>query len=209
MDPELDLRLKEIRGRISEADPLLVRLLNFATTSPASFQYGLVLILDGVTVMGVPGPSASTGKLLDEQSIRYLRSMQAMAMITGGDAESWPQIIQWYREALPYQTQAANFDEAQTKVLEQIGDVAVNDLTELLDRPELAEQAINAFTPPKAFTLINARIRPTDGGPWETVPNMRVSLPSVRAWWTFDLGVPEEAQDMLAKLEKDDEESSQ
>jgi hypothetical protein len=207
MDPELDLRLKEIRGRISEADPLLVRLLNFATTSPASFQYGLVLILDGVTVMGVPGPSASTGKLLDGQSIRYLRSMQAMAMITGGDAGSWPQIIQWYREASPYQKQAENFDEAQSKVLEQIGDAAVNDLTELLDRPELAEQAINAFTPPKAFTLINARIRPIDGGPWETVPNMRVSLPSVRAWWAFDLGVPEEVQDVLSKLEKDDEES--
>jgi hypothetical protein len=209
MDRELDLRLKEIRARISEADPLLVRLLNFATTSPAAFQYGLVLILDGVTVMGIPGPSASTGKILDKQSVRYIRSMQALAMSTGGDAGSWPQIIQWYRESSPYQTQAENSDEAQPKVLEEIGDTEVNDLTELLDRPELAERAVNAFAPPKAFTLINARIRPISGDTWESVPNIRVSLPSVRAWWTFDLGVPEEAQDMFAKLEKDGEESSQ
>lgn len=209
MDRELDLRLKEIRGRISQADPLLVRLLNIAAASPASIQYGLVLILDGVTVRGIPSPSSSTGELLDMQSIRYLRSMQALAISAGGDAGSWPQIIQWYKEASPYQTQAKNDDEAQSKVLAEIGDTPIKDLTELLDRPDLAEEAINAFIPPKAFTLINAQIRPTDGNAWESVPNIRVSLSSVRVWWTFDLGVPEEVKGTLAKLEEEDTENPQ
>jgi hypothetical protein len=206
MERELDLRLKEIRGRISQADPLLVRLLNFAASPAVSLEYGLVLILDGITVMGIPGPSASTGEVLDGQSVRFFRSMQAIAMSTGGDGGNWPEIINWYKKASPYRTQARIDDEGQSKIYEKIGNAAISDPLELLDQPgNLAEEAADAFIPPKAFTLINAHIRPFSSVTWENVPNMRVSLSSVRAWWTFDLDVPEEAKAILDALEKDAE----
>lgn len=204
MDRKLDLRLKEIRGRISQADPLLVQLLNVAVGTEAQIQFGLVLVLDGMTVMGVPGPSASTGEVLDRQSARFFRSMQAISMSTGGDGESWSQLIDWVKETAPFQSQAENDDEAHSKVYEKVGGVEIDDWADLLDRDDnLAEEAANAFTPPKAFTLTNARVRPVNGDSWESVPNMRVNLSSVRAWWTFDLGVPEEAQEILTSLEKD------
>jgi hypothetical protein len=203
MDRKLDLRLKEIRGRISQADPLLVRLLTVAVGSTVQIQYGLVLVLDGMTVMGIPGPNASTGEVLDRQTARFFRSMQAISMSTGGDGEFWSQMIDWVKEASPFQSQAKNDDEARSKVHEKVGDVAIDDWAELLDRDDnLAEEAANAFTPPKAFTLINAHVRLVNGDTWESVPNMRVNLSSVRAWWTFDLAVPEEAQEILASLEK-------
>jgi hypothetical protein len=175
MDRELDLRLNEIRGRISQADPLLVRLLNFATHFANPFQYGLVLILDGVTVMGTPGPSTSTGEILDRQTVRYFRSIYS---------------------------QAKRADEAQAKVYEKMGSAVINDLTELLDRPDnLADEAVEAFIPPKAFTLINASMLQVNSNTWQSVPNMRVSISAVRAWWTFDLGVPDQVKEILAQLE--------
>jgi hypothetical protein len=206
MDRKLDLRLKEIRGRISQADPLLVLLLNVAVGTEAQIQFGLVLVLDGMTVMGVPGPSASTGEVLDRQSARFFRSMQAISMSTGGDGEVWSQLIDWVKETSPFLSQAKNDDEAHSKVHEKVGDVEIDDWADLLDRDDnLAEEAAKAFTPPKAFTLTNAQIRPVNGDTWESIPNMRVNLSSVRAWWTFDLGVPEEAQEILASLEKNAE----
>ena len=205
IDQELnDLRLKEIRGRISQADPLLVSLVNFARhTSP--FQYGSVLLLDGVMITGVPGPSASTGEILDRQSVKFLRSMQAMNISAGLDSAAWQETIEWFKQNRLFYSQAKTDDEGQSKVYEKLGNVAINDLTELLDRPDdLADEAVNAFIPPKAFTLVDARIRPASNDTWQEVPNIRVSFSSVRAWWTFDLGVPDQVKEILAQLEAND-----
>jgi hypothetical protein len=202
MDRELDLRLKEIRGRISQADPLLVRLLNFATHFANPFQYGLVLILDGVTVMGTPGPSTSTGEILDRQTVRYFRSMQAMDISVGRDGRGWRETVEWFEQNPLFYSQAKRADEAQAKVYEKMGSAVINDLTELLDRPDnLADEAVEAFIPPKAFTLINASMLQVNSNTWQSVPNMRVSISAVRAWWTFDLGVPDQVKEILAQLE--------
>lgn len=204
MDREFDLRLKEIRGRISQADPLLVQLVNFASTFSFPIQYGLVLLLDGVTVMGIPAPSASTGKALDDQSVRFFRSMQAIAISSGDDSDQWPEIIDWYRENSPFFTAAKEGDEGRSKLMERLGDHTIEDVTNPLEYPEdLASEAAGVFTPPKAFTLTSARVRPTGGAIWEDVPNMRVNLSAVRAWWTFELNPPEEASETFTRLEKE------
>ncbi len=207
MDQELDLRLKELRGRISQVDPLLVRLLNFATSAPGPIQYGLVLLLDGVIVSGVPESSTLTGEVLDNQSLKFFQSMQAMDISAGGDGGNWPEIINIYQEISPFSSQAKKDSEARTDFLKKIGDTEFKDPTELLDHPDnLAEEAVYVLIPPKAFTLRDVQIRSGGTGIWENVPSMRVNLSSVQAWWTFDLGVPEEAREALAKLQQNAEE---
>jgi len=109
------------------------------------------------------------------------------------------------RRSSPFLSLAKEDNEIEADFLKKIGDTEFSEPTELLDRPEnLAEEAVYASIPPKAFTLRDARMR-SGTGVWENVPSMRINLSSVQAWWTFDLGVPEEAREALAKMQQDAE----
>jgi hypothetical protein len=205
MDHELDVALREIRARISQIDPLLVRLVNFATRSSAHFQYGLAVRLGGVTVSGIPASSVTTAEILDKQTLRFIQSMQAVDVSAGGDGGKWPEIVKSYREIMMFAQEATSDDEIYAKLNEKLDSDEFKNVKCIADLPDdMTDDVLYAFAPPKAFTLTNVVIQ-RDGGATEEVPNMRINMSAVEAWWVFDLGIPEDSREAFSEILREEE----
>jgi hypothetical protein len=197
MDHELDLRLEEIRGRISPVDPLLASLINTTARVGLDIQLGLVFVLGGATVRGVPVKSVKTGEVLDRDARWFFQVIRAMALAAGSEESDWEE----YQEiSSAWNSFTELGDREVTKraelfeAIDARGIGALADVTELPD--DLAREAVAVLSPAKAVTLESAEIRIGEGT-WEPIGLMRVQLAQVQAWWTFSLPVPAEAAAFL------------
>jgi hypothetical protein len=206
MDRDLDIALREIRARITQADPLLVNLVRFAAQGSANFQYGIAVRLGAVTIYGVPSPATTTGQVLDEQTLRFVQVMHAMDLSDGREETNWPDIEQMIRDKAMFANAAKSADEAYSKIVEYAEEADLDEIPEIGKFPDhLVATAITALAPPKAFTLINAEIRKDDGTS-ESVENIRINLSAVEAWWTFELSAPDGSQEALEQVQRRAEE---
>jgi hypothetical protein len=205
MDRKLDTALTGIRARISQADPLLIRLINFAVRENTIVQYGIAVRLGGVTVLGIPSPSSTTGEILDRQTLRFVQMLHAADVTSGKGDGSWPAIEKALRESSMFTSDAKSDDEAYSRITEKLNSPEFEGVSDFADLPEdLAEATVLAFAPPKALTLTSAVIR-KDDGTIENVGNMRINLSSIEAWWTFDLTPAEGTEDALAEIQQREE----
>jgi hypothetical protein len=205
MDRELELALTEIRARISQADPLLIRLIKFAIRDTTVFQYGIAVRLGAVTIYGVPSPSRSTGEVLDGQTLRFVQMLHAVDVSAGRGEGDWPAIEKALRRSSIFTSQAKSDDEAYSKITDKLESSEFKDVSNFADLPDdLASEAVYAFAPPKAFTLTDAIIR-KDNGTTEDIGNIRINLSSVEAWWVFDLRPAEGIEDALAEIQRSEE----
>lgn len=202
MDRELDIALKEIRARISQVDPLLVRLISFAVQGSFPVQYGIAVRLGGATVFGIASPTSATGEALDKQTLRFVQIMHAMDVSADHGDKAWSELENQIR-ASPTFTNAGKYDdEAYGKLLDHVQESELTRMPNLADLPDdLVDTAIYALTPPKALTLTSAVIQ-KDNGTSEKVDNIRINLSSIEAWWPFELAAPEEIEDALARIEQ-------
>jgi hypothetical protein len=202
MDRELDIAIQEIRARISQVDPLLVRLVSFAVQGSVQFQYGIAVRLGGVTILGIPSPARTTGEILDRQTLRFVQIMHAMDLSAGREDTNWSDIEQMVHDTAMFVNAAKYEDEAYSKLLEYVEKAKLDGVPRIADLPDnLITSAITALAPPKALTLTNAVIR-RDNGTNENIENIRINLSAVEAWWTFELGAPEDSQDALAWIQR-------
>ena len=202
MDHELSVALQEIRARISQVDPLLVRLASFAIQGTAHFQYGIAVRLGGVTILGVPSPAKTTGEILDGQTLRFAQVMHAIDLSAGRGQTNWPDIEQMIRDTPMFANAAKYEDEAYSKLLEYVEQAGLDKIPPIADLPDnLIATAVTAMAPPKALTLTNVVIQ-KDNGTSENVDNIRINLSAVEAWWTFELGVPEDSQEAFELIQQ-------
>lgn len=205
MDRKLDIALAEIRTRISQADPLLVRLINFAVRENTVVQYGIAVRLGGITIVGIPSPSSTTGEILDRQTLRFAQMLHAADVSVGKGDGNWPAVEKTLRESSIFASDAKSDDEAYTKLSEKLSGPEFEGISDIAELPEdLAAEAVLAFAPPKALTLTSATIR-RDDGTTENVDNIRISLASIEAWWAFDLNPAQGTEDALARIQHSEE----
>jgi hypothetical protein len=205
MDRKLDVALTEIRTRISQADPLLVRLINFAVRENTIIQYGVAVRLGGITVLGIPSPSHTTGEILDTQTLRFVQMLHAADVSVGKGDGNWPEVERNLRVSPMFASDAKSDDEAYSKLSEKLKSPEFEGIGDIAELPEdLAAEAILAFAPPKALTLTSAIIR-KDDGMTEDVGNIRINLSAIEAWWVFDLNPAEGTEDALAKIQHSEE----
>ena len=204
MDRELSIALKEIRQRISQVDPLLARLVNLAHGS-IPIQYGVSVRIGAATISGIPAPGSVTGELLDRQTLRFVQIMHALSVTAGIDDGSWSEIEDLVREAKTFLETANHEVDANSRLLSYVSNAKLERLPNIADLPdELIDDAVAAWAPPKAFTLTNATIV-KDNGTQENLGTIRISLARVEAWWTFDLAIPDGAQDTFAQIQQKDD----
>lgn len=194
MDPRLELRLREIRARVATVDPLLAQL---AVAAESGVQIGLVLVLGTHTVQGVPAPSIVTAETLDRDIAHYLRVAAAVYAAQGDEV---PELLD-HAARVGVDTGISpvvrRADARLNGFLDELAELGISGVDELSDLPqELWERGAAAIVPPRAVTLQDASIR-EPGGAWEPVGTIRVVLSHVHAWWTYRLGVPEEAAPFL------------
>ncbi len=204
MDESLDIRLREIRSRLVHSDALLAQVVNLTTRSELGIQLGLSLLLGSVTVQGVPVPSDTAARELDQEVLHYYRTVGAIAAAAGADeGRVWRDIAESIVASPFFATTVAKDAEDRAAFFEGLNQLEEKPSGDLLDLPEdLRDVGLIVMTPPRAVTLEHASIR-HGAGDWEAVGTMRVVLHQVQAWWTFRLGVPDEAHPVM---EPDDEE---
>lgn len=203
MDAALELRLREIRSRASHWDPLLAHLLVLATRSGLNLQVGIVCVLGSHTVRGVPVGSQVSAELLDGEILHYFRALAAIARAANDDDPQWLENVELLEDK-PFFAQIVRDEVSQrAEFFAELDQRELAPTDELLDLPEdLWNKAFVATRPLQAFTLQNASIQGPDGK-WESVGTVRVALAHVQSWWTFRLGVPDEAAAHLAEIEAD------
>lgn len=200
MDRDFDIVLTQIRDRISQADPLLAALVQ-----SHEIQYGITVRLAGVTISGIPSPSVTTGAEIDRQALGFAQALHAISISTGEGDGHWPELEKLIRESAMFTKLARRADDARDRVSEYTQSADLDETPQIQELPDhLVRDALIAYAPPKFFTLTSAVIQRDDGTTQE-IDNMRVNLAAVEAWWTFDLSVPEEAQEALAQLQHDDD----
>ena len=185
MPSRSEVRLSEIANRLFKVDPLLLRLVDLATTPPIHVQYGLVVELSGATLRGVPAPADVVADRLDDETRWFFKVQAVVNASAGNDVEAYEsaQELSFFAGLVDRQRAERESFMARTEGI---------DYSSIDDLPaELQEDAVDFATPPSAFTLSAAQIRRTNGD-WESIGDIRVVLSHVQAWWTFRLGVPPE-----------------
>ena len=197
MDEALDLRLREIRARLLETDPLLNHLVGLTTHSDLTIPCVLVLALGTHMVSGVPAPTERFAETVDETFAQNFRVIGAIQASDGGDSKAWFDIAdQWLAQA-HFTTPARERAEQRRAFWERVdrAGVELTDETTAMPR-EFWEDAFQATIRPHAVTLQQAFMR-EPGGSWEPVGTIRVVLRHVTAWWTKPIDVPEAAEAYL------------
>lgn len=187
MDRALDLRLRELRGRILHVDPLLAHLVNVC--SATDIEVGLVCVLGATVVRGVPAPTLPSADALDEEVSFYLDIIRRRAEALGAAAEA-EQMSELAATFKLFGSTARETAQRRKEMTERLGDTAIP--PNLADLPlDMQDDALALVLPPKAVTLNSAQVRYADGD-WEDVGTLRVLLSQVSVWWPFRLGVPDD-----------------
>lgn len=200
MERDLELAFMDARQRLVRVDPLLDMILHFGGEN--TFQFGLVIVTGGATFRGIPTAPDDLARSLDSDALWYVQVLKALAEAQQ-DSES-AQRLEADTEVVEGQRPfASRLDEKRAstrRVVDYLDGLPdENTVTRFTDFPEeLQDDAVRFFQPPAAFTLDSAEVRP-NGGEWEAIGSCRILVSHVQAWWTFRLGAPVEAVDLLPK----------
>jgi hypothetical protein len=198
MDEILDYRLREIRSRLLRGDPLLAQVVNLTGRSRTGIQIGLVLQLAGCTVRGIPTEATRSGEAVDDEVGHYFRVLAALAAANDRNPAKYHEVVADFEGLDPgfAKTVRGDLDDRDElfSALDEAGLEFPDELSEL--PPHIREKALGVTAPPRAVTLDSAAMR-VGSADWEDIGSMRVVLHNVQAWWTFRLGVPDEAVPFL------------
>lgn len=201
MDRAMDLRLQELRGRTLHVDPLLAQLVNVCTRGGFVIQVGLVAVVGGVLIRGVPAETTAMSDPLDDDVRFFLDVLSRRVEEAGHEVSEIRKMADTFRLfGNTARTSATRRAEAHDRLKDL--DEIPNRLHTLPD--DLQDDALEVSFPPKAVTLERAQVRFPDGA-WEDMGIVRVLLSQVGAWWTFRLADPDSSPSDEADADDDGE----
>jgi hypothetical protein len=180
-DRELEIRLREVLAAVTRTDPGLLQLVRFATDNESfSVEIPLTLMVNGAMVRGRLTTPREFGEYVDESLVVGLTAAAGDEELS--DAQRL--LLEFFEAGFMRKAvddQLARRSAIREYVRSRPADASPFRVTELSD-DDLVNDAITAFAPQPALTLVDAEVWLVSTG-WEPIGLMRVSMSQIAAWW--------------------------